>query len=141
MSAIPYIKELLGLLNVLEGALILAGFAVSTLLADFKELAQTRDLAVSLLFQEIGDLFELVEALIWAVHDDVVHDFDQVSVEVLAARVLRRLENVSQVIEMLDLCARVSANDGCLLRVLCLSCHLNLYESKFIYFPPLSFNS
>jgi hypothetical protein len=41
MSAISYIKELLGLLNVLDGALIFAGFAVSALLADFEELAQT----------------------------------------------------------------------------------------------------
>jgi predicted CoA-binding protein len=45
----------------------------------------------------------------------VVHHFDQVRVEVLTTRVLRALQDVAQVVEVLDLLRRIAAYNGRLL--------------------------
>jgi hypothetical protein len=74
------------------------------------------------IFQKEADFFEFVNSILWTMHDDVVHNFNEVLVEVCPLTVFGSFQNVSELFELLDLPR--SANNG-LHRLFVNSRHLN----------------
>jgi hypothetical protein len=105
-KVITYIEKFLGLGEVLSCLFtldILAGLWIRSLIGDAEELGDTLDLAVALLLEQVADLLKLVNTVVGAVSDYVVHHIDQVLIEILAWAVLGILQDVSQGVKLLDL--------------------------------------
>jgi hypothetical protein len=56
-----------------------------------------------LLLEQIADLFKLVNTVIRAVSNDVIHDIDEMLIKILARTMLSILKNVSERIKLFDL--------------------------------------